>query len=287
MLFRSIIRNLNRANFDRVVVFGVQLSFLLRRHLIKYYRNKYVVDIRDYNRLLSIVSIKKIISNSFFTTISSIGFQEWLPISDKYVVNHNIKSSYLKESCYTRLCRGHLENKIRLSYIGSIRDVEVNIKLIDDLCGSKNVLLEYHGNGIASSILQRFVDKKNVRNISITGRYTKEQEEIYYERSDLINILISSKGINNKTLLTNRLYQAVIFGKPILTIKGSYQASLIEEFNLGIVVDDVTNIETAIFNYLKSFNVAVYNDGRERFFSKVMQENRLFEKKIVSFVEED
>jgi hypothetical protein len=49
---RFISTLLNGHSHDKVIVFGIQLSFLLQRLLLKRYRLNYILDIRDYNRVI-------------------------------------------------------------------------------------------------------------------------------------------------------------------------------------------------------------------------------------------
>lgn len=270
---------LSESTYDKVIVFGIQLSFFLRRFLISKYKLKYVLDIRDYNKMLKFINIKKIVNHSYFTAISSPGFIEWLPVSDKYVFSHNTKTSFLQEYYNKNLS----EVSLNLSYIGSIRDANINIALISDLRNSNKINLEYHGDGIANSELDEFISENNIKNVKLTGRYSREREEVHYKQSDMINILINNTDINNQTLLSNRLYQAVIYGRPILANEGSYQANMIKEYNLGLVINKIENIEDKVIDYLSEFNIEEYNRGRRLFFEKVRIENKQFEDKLASF----
>lgn len=279
--FRKFVINLlNNSGYDKVIVFGVQLSFILSKYLIDKYKLKYLIDIRDYNKLLNIFTIKKTVSQSYFTAISSPGFTEWLPVSNKYVISHNTKTSYLHE--YNE--KDIVKSSIILSYIGSIRDSSVNIALIEDVCNSDTIHLEYHGEGDANKELSNFIVKNKIKNVNLTGRYSNEKEEEYYKLSNMINILIHNNDINSKTLLTNRLYQAVIYGRPILTNEGSFQATIIKKYNLGLVINKIENVEKKIIEYLNEFNSEEYNLGRKLFFEKVLQENIKFENTLSGFI---
>lgn len=279
--FRKFVVNIiSNSSYDKVIVFGVQLSFLLSKYLINKYMYNYIIDIRDYNKFLDFFNINKIVNQSYFTAISSPGFIEWLPVSNKYVVSHNTTAAQLHEYNDKIL----IKNSITLSYIGSIRDPNENIQLIDDLRNSERIQLEYHGDGIANAKLFDFISENKIKNVNLTGRYSNEKEKEYYKQSDIINILIPNKDINSKTLLTNRLYQAVIYGRPILANEGSYQAAVINKYNLGLVINDIENVEKKIFDYLSEFDIVEYNLGRKLFFEKVLQDNTQFELKLSDFI---
>jgi hypothetical protein len=279
--FRKFIINaISDSSYDKIVVFGVQLSFLLNKYLTNKYKNKYLIDIRDYNKLLRFFTIKRIVNNSCFTAISSPGFMEWLPSSNKYVISHNTKA----DNIHKYYDKNFTESCLTLSYIGSIRDSNVNIELIRDLCNSEKIQLEFHGEGVANTELIQFIKENKVKNVRITGRYISQEEKEFYQKSDIISILVPNTDINSKTLLTNRLYQAVIYGKPILANEGSYQATVIKKYKLGLVINKLENVEKQLIDYLKEFNSEEYNLGRKLFFEKVLQDNKKFENKLSDFI---
>jgi hypothetical protein len=277
---KFIINSLNNSNYDKIIVFGIQLSFFLSKYLTNKYKHNYVIDIRDYHKFLNLLSIKKLVDCSFFTAISSPGFLEWLPSSNKYIVSHNTKITDI----YEYYDKKFAESCLTLSYIGSIRDLNENIKLISDLRNSKKIQLEYDGEGIANTELSQFIRKNNIQNVDLTGRYQSEKEKEFYNQSDLINILIPNTDINSRTLLTNRLYQAVIYGKPILANEGSYQANIIKKYNLGLVINEIENVEKKIFDYFNKFDVEKYNLGRKLFVEKVLLDNKHFEIEFNNFL---
>lgn len=280
---KFVLNLIKKKKYDKVIIFGIQLVFLLNKFLKKEYENKFIIDIRDYHKIIKFFSIKKTIDKSMFTVISSPGFKEWLPKSTKYVINHNTRATGLDET----ICNVVNKNSIILSYIGAIRDYDVNIQLIKDLSRSDRVRLEYHGEGVINDKLCMYIESNKIKNVKITGRYPREIEDSLYKSSDIINIIIPVTDINSKTLLTNRLYQAVVFGKPILTNLGSYQADVIKKYNLGLVIDNIDNVEEKIVEYFSKFDKQTYNFGRELFLEKIIKENEQYIGKLREFAEKD
>ena len=74
----------------------------------------------------------------------------------------------------------------------------------------------YHGEGDINDDILEHLKRANINNVYLTGRYENEDEADLYINSDLVNVLISNRSINNKTLLPNRLYNAAVYGKPII-----------------------------------------------------------------------
>ena len=79
--YRFVLKILKNNRFDKVIVFGLQMAYFLNKYLIKNYKGNYIIDIRDYNKIIKIFNPAKIIKNSAVTVISSPGYKQWLPES--------------------------------------------------------------------------------------------------------------------------------------------------------------------------------------------------------------
>ena len=93
-------------------------------------------------------------------------------------------------------------------------------------------------------------------------------------------------GINNKTCLPNRLYNAAIYGKPMLAFEGTYLSGIIKEYNLGLIIEDFDNIEEELMEYVNNFKLEPYENGRNLFFETVIKENKKFFTNIREFMHE-
>lgn len=276
---KFIKRRLKSEKYDKVIVFGLQLAFFLQKTLQKYTGN-YLIDIRDYNRIAKYFSFKKIIEASRHTVISSKGFEEWLPESEKYIINHNTRNIKI-EKVNSFLDKS---NKINLSYIGTLRDLKINIKLIESLKNNRNYTLYYHGDGMINNEIKEYLSDNNIDNVRVTGLYKPVEEPELYINSHIINVLIPTTDINSKTLLPNRLYNAVFYGKPVLTVQGTYVADLIKKYQLGIVLNSLESIDNDVQEYFDGFDLDSYNKGRELFLKNVINDNKKFENVIKAFI---
>lgn len=280
---RYIKKTLKKNKYDKVIVFGLQVSFFLQRVLSEYYKGKYIFDIRDYNKIIKFINVEKIIENSFATVISSGGYKNWLPSSKKLTLNHNI-NVYNTTELKQVINQNQLEQNIKIGSIGAIRDYRVNIDFIENLKHIKQITLNYHGEGTINDDLQRYIKQNKIENVHITGRYRKEEEELLYAANNFINVLRYNDGINNYTALPNRLYNAVIYGKPLIAYKGTYLADVIKMYNLGIVISSFDQLEDYLSEKIKKFNYEKYNTGRKEFIEAVLQENLIFRDKLIQFL---
>ena len=90
--FRNKLKHIiENDSYDKIVVLNTMPGVLLSDILLKKYRNKYILDIRDYTyekfRFYK-YRVERLIDKSFFTAISSEGFKEFLGNSSKLVTNH-------------------------------------------------------------------------------------------------------------------------------------------------------------------------------------------------------
>ncbi len=280
---KFIKKRLDLVQYKKIIVFGIQLAFFLKDILNKRFKSNYVVDIRDYNKIISWFRVAKVIDNSSFAVLSSPGFKKWLPSSNKYIINHNTQINSLND--LNEISDNTINReKINISYIGSIRDYKINIDLIESLKSSNRIKLFYHGQGIINKNINEYIDLNNIKNVRLTGRYKKEDEEDLYKTTDLVNVLIPKESINSKTLLPNRLYNAVIYGKPMLAFYGTYLAEQIENNKLGIVISSFERVEEQIIDYLNNFDSNIFDIHRKIFFETVIKENDKFKMQLEDFI---
>lgn len=279
---RFVKLKLERKKYDKLVVFGLQLSFFLRNSLLKSYKDRYLLDIRDYNKILNFMNFKKLIDNSYFTAISSPGFLKWLPKSRKILVNHNMNTNNIDNlNSNTSIDDNQI---INISYIGSIRDFKINKSLIDSLKNVDNINLYYHGEEDDNKNISLYLEKESIQNVFVTGKYTKEKEISLYQKSDFINILIPNKGLNNITLLPNRLYNAVKYRKKIIAFEGTFLAEQVKKFKLGLILHSFDDIEMKIKEYNENLDEFEIETGRIKFLEQVIKENQNFEINLKSFI---
>ena len=274
---------LKRNDYDKIIIFGIQLSYFLKSYLLKKKKGDYILDIRDHNRILKAYDIRKVVEGSAYTVLSSPGFKKWLPDSQKYLISHNTTIDNVEElqDCANTFLQ---KDKVKIAFIGALSDLQVNIDFINSVKDCNKVELVYHGEGLFNKELQDYISRNKVGNVALTGRYTKEQENGLYNDSDLIHGLRYNENINCKTLLPNRLYNAALHGKPLIVAKDSYLAELTQQYGLGLVVDSLADLEKKVGNYLAEFNFEEYKEKRKAFFQKVVEDNLLFRDSVNKFL---
>lgn len=277
-----IIDKLDKEEIDKVVVFTLQLGHILKKYLTEKLDGRYILDIRDYNRIFKFTNFRKLIESSCLCVISSPGYKEWLPESDKYVINHNTSVSSLDELISNNGVKTDAD--INIGTIGVLRHWKVNIDFVERLKNSSKYNLIFYGEGTINDRLKEYIDVKKLKNVKLYGRYKKEEEDNIYRSVDLINALFSRDNKNCKTLLANRLYNSVLHGKPMITLSGTYQAKIIKKYEIGLVLEDLDDLDKQIDEYLESFSCDRYNNGRVEFLKTVINENYYFNERVERFL---
>ncbi len=280
--YRFVLKILKNNRFDKVIVFGLQMAYFLNKYLIKNYKGNYIIDIRDYNKIIKIFNPAKIIKNSAVTVISSPGYKQWLPESKKYIVNHNTIVSSIHQLRDVNRVKNY--KKIIISYIGSLTNYDVNIAFIKSLKNINRFQLQFYGDGIINKDLQNYIENSKISNVSLSGRYERHEELRLYANATLINMVLYNDHINNRTCLANRLYNSALYGKPMIALEGTYLSEIIKQYNLGVILKSFNNTEEGITNYLANFNLEEYNYGRKAFFEKVIEENQYFRDVLYAFI---
>ena len=84
--------------------------------------------------------------------------------------------------------------------------------------------------------------------------------------------------------MPNRLYDALLFKRPILVSKGTYLADIVQKYRIGLAVNDITNVENEINRYIMDFDTDLFNTCANVLLSIVLKEQQEFYQKIGEFI---
>lgn len=255
--------------YDKLIIFTAQLGIFLMNFLNKYYKNKYIVDIRDYNVLIKYRKnlFYKLLKNSCYNIISSNGFKKWLPKEFNYITCHNISYNLLCFKNEKKLIKNDCK---KILTIGMIRDLKQQEKFLNYF--HDKYILEYRGIGKNIEFLKKKYDK--LENIKFYGKYKKEEELEFYLNSDFINLVVG-KDINSKTLIANRFYNALITNKYMIASKDSYMGELVKKYQLGVLFEEINCFD---------IEISKLNFNKEILVQSIKKEQQEFEKNLKLFI---
>lgn len=274
---------IEKGQYTHLVLVNTVWAMLLRRLLLNKFSGKYVIDIRDYKCELAPgykFFLKKLIDKSFFTTISSGGFRSFLPNSKKIIPNHNITNV---ENSFVIPTLFPYKKNVRIGFLGYIRYREENEMIIRHISKEKRFSL-YYGGVYAKSCPINEDSRLEFSNITYGGSFQNQEKVILYKDIDMIHSVYGSNDIARSTLLPNRLYDAIIFKKPMLVSPNTYLSNIIEKYDLGISIDLYDeNFIKKLSDYIDSFSSEKFICGANRYMKQVVDEQELFKKNIQLF----
>ena len=174
--------------------------------------------------------------------------------------------------------------RIVIGYIGYVNYYQVNTKLIDILRGNPKYALQYSGKIAASCPLKDYVGIDET-DVTFTGPYSNDDKAKLYKQIDMINAIYGSKSLLVTTALPNKLYDAVLYRKPIIAAKGTYLAEIVEAEGIGLAVDiEEDDIISELNKYWDNFDINVFEKNCSTFYKKVELEQNTTIGHIVDFI---
>ena len=284
---RFIRNHLKSGNYSSAIILttvpGVMCADILKRR----FSGKYIFDIRDYTHESNSIyykTVESLINHSAFTTISSKGFLSFLPESEKYKLVHNINIDYVKKDHYQTPDSGITT----IGFVGSVRYYNENAELIRQFANCNNYQLVYYGNITNDCDLPGYCQKNSISNVSFKGHFNNSKKDEIYQTINIINSIYGlSSGLETKTAMPNRFYDAAIYKIPILVSKDTFLEKEVAHYKIGFAVDifkdDVKDLLEA---YLKDFNQEEFEAGCDRLLSDVNNDMEDFKTAIIHFVSE-
>lgn len=241
--------------FDRIIIFGPQITCLLSAFLLRYFRGRYMIDYRDlsieqkfgFKQLFALM-----LKYSCVNVISSPGFKRCLP-KRKYYLSHNFDVRAVIDALENNCSEDgfNVDKGISVLTIGAIRDYSSNIEVTKALANKEGFTLRFVGRGKGTvERLQDYCNEVAARNVTFVGGYDKPEESGYVKSSTFMNIFYP-RIITHDTALSNRFYNSLIYRKPMIVTKNTIQGYYAEKYKVGIAVQDCQNLIDDLKSFLK------------------------------------
>lgn len=245
-------------NYDRLIVFSPQIGIFISKFLKEKYYKRYIFDYRD----LSIEQygflrkpFLRLLDNSYANVISSPGFKKCLP-DREYIISHNFIVSEVEKGLQ-RSATKFETSPLDILTIGGIRDFESNSEIIKQLANDPNFRLRFVGRGCAQKALQDLANELETKNVEFEGYYKKSEEPKIVMASSFLNIYYPDK-ISHSTALSNRFYNSLIYRRPMIVTKGQIQGDYAEKYNVGIAVEDPSQLRSQLKEWVKDLDFDKY-----------------------------
>lgn len=284
---RFIKKTIKEQQFDRIIVFGPQMTCLLSTFLLIHYRRRYMIDYRDLSieqkaGFKQLFALMLYYSNA--NVISSPGFKRCLP-KREYLISHNfdvntVKTAISKDS---QEIAYNTKNGIDVLTIGAIRDLSSNMEVVKALANKEGVKLRFVGKGGASETISEYCRREGIKNVSFTGFYQKQEEADYVEDATFMNIFYP-RVITHDTAMSNRFYHSLIFKRPMIVTKDTTQGDYVEEERLGIAVENCEHLYEELRCFLESESFGDYAERCNALLRLFLKDQDTFEGAVRLFV---
>ena len=232
---RGVKKILRKKKYDLLIVLTSSNAVFLSPWLKRHYEKRYIVDIRDYsheNIPLYFSLEKAAVMHSLLNVVSSGKFTSFLPEAD-YHVCHNYEERTGETFSFRKG-----EDPVRIGYVGGLSYVEQNEKLMRMVRDDPRFTLDYYGTSTKEQLLREAAKPYENERIRFHGGYAPaEKEEILWK----VDILFNAYGNHSPLLdyaLSNKLYDALIHRKPILTCPDTYMTEMAGPLAFAIDLDD-------------------------------------------------
>lgn len=284
--FRKFAKEIIKKNkYDLVIVWGTEASLLFSDYLLTYIKNKYILNIRDYANLNSqfkYLLLKQLVRNSCFTTISSKGFENFLP-KEEYVIVNSLNFSVLRNS-NVRLGLNVQEGPLKVCFIGYVRFIENDKRLLDALGNDKRFIIQFFG--IGSNELKKYSKERNITNIEFVDSFDVKQTSELLNKADIINNLYGNNDIALDTATSIKYFYSIYLNLPILVYKNTHMEKITKEFSF-VFDGDYSRLGDRIYEWYRNIDFKEFSSSNRKILSELTEENDIFYRKLNRFIKDN
>ncbi len=242
--WRSIAKKvIQQRKYRALIMLTTVPTVLLGGFLLRKFQGRYLFDIRDYTfekyKVLRKL-VMRFVEGSALTAISSKGYMRWLDSSDKIMINHNIT---VERSNAYRAPDLAQKDILRFSFVGNVRLDTQTEALMLKLKDRTDFEQHFYGRVLPTCDIERIVKEQNFENVFLHGSFDVSEKERFFKEIDLLNAVYANARteaeipLGDSTPIPNRLYDCLVFYRPLVASKGTYLAELIEKHGLGCAVN--------------------------------------------------
>jgi hypothetical protein len=275
---------LKENKYDFIVIWNDVAILLFSKYLASHWRGKYCLNIRDYfheRNPLIYHMFKKAIRNSAFTTLSSPGYQIFLP-KHKYIYINSLNTEILSK-CIPRTALRGVDDRIRITFVGYVRFYDINKRLLNIFKNDNR--FELHFYGAHSDILEEYSTQEGINNAFFGGAFPVEDTYKYIDKIDIINNLYSSGNISVDYALSIKLFYGLYMKTPILVEPKTYMEQFTNQYGIGYAVEELTDdLNDKIYDWYTNIDFQSMSRFCDSAMEKIKRENREFNKVIREYL---
>jgi len=255
--------------YDYIISLTTVLSFFLADYLIRNYKKKYIIDIRDYSYEhipFYYRKLKKVLNSSMLNIISSPSYKQFLP-DKEYLVSHNMNFEDVGNSAFQL----KKEKPLVIGFVGLIRYATEFKKVLASIKNDERFFFEFYGDGEDESLLKRFCEENSIKNVRFNGKFYPHQKNSIYKNVDIVYNCYGNDTINVRYALSNKLYEAFYYKKPILVNEFTSMEKFSGEISFSIHKYD--ELADELYEWYQSLDEESVNSYCEEKLQQYIDEN--------------
>lgn len=279
---KKVKATIEKNKYDFLIILTGNNAVFLAKWLKKKYPARYIVDIRDFTHenILPYYSLEKVaVSNSKMNVISSRKFEEFLPKATYYTC-HNI-SAELSPLPYGEIKQLSNKSRIIIGYIGKGGYLDQCKKLCELIELDQRFELHIYGLKDVPEQLREFAKSEL---ISFRGQFLPEEKASIIQS---IDILFNIYGHGTPLLdyaLSNKLYDAFQYRKPILTSPNTYMSEMAGPLRFNVDFDNDDNILDNLYQWYNNIDNSVIESYSRKILERIKKENDETRSRIVGSI---
>ena len=264
------------------IIFLSTLSAVLLCDVTNKYNKRYVFDIRDYSYENISVFRKiesRIISNSYFTAISSKGFKAFLP-EHEYVIAHNFnRNEMIDPYCFSKK-----REPYQIVWNGSVRYFIYQKKYLDIFKNDPRFIMVYHGAGIDLDLYKNYCNDNGINNVLFTGAYdNRDKARLLKEAAFLNNCYGGRDGDELRYAISNRFYDGLVYHIPQIVEADGYKAKETLRLKVGLGVEPTFDLPDRLYQYYSDLDAEIFDKNCETALSEVILDDDNYIQRIDEF----
>lgn len=214
--------------------------------LISFKKVPYVYEISDvlyaypkYDKVRWIMKMldKHIIKKAKYVVMTSGGFQQFYGLNDEKVILLPNKVSSILMNVERRII-SKVEHKLRFAFIGAIR-YDAIFRFAKTI-GERFPNYEFHfyGGAPEKTLIRVNAMTSQYKNVFHHGPFKSPGDlQGIYNDVDVVVTCYDTNSLNERIAEPNKLYESILFCRPIVVSEGTYLAKRVEEYGCGYAIN--------------------------------------------------